>query len=161
MADITAKARIRGERQANDRPISWHVWDISWNDADAASGDTILLPDVFSRSTFVLDARGQVVAVSGGSVSNSVAFTMGARVILTGVYTAVDTPWTGLSTITTPGANIFTASGTSVFSSWFNSAGIIAGTSEARCGITITKGGTAGTLTPRVLVSLALGRIDY
>ena len=160
MADITARATIKGAHQVSDRPFGLHVWEVSWLDTGTSSGDVILLPDKFDKNSYCLGAYGQVVVISTGSVSNSVALQMGATPISTGTFANVVTPWTALDT-TTISTNIQASSTAALLSAFQTDAGVVAGTSWGQFRILITKGGTAGSATPKVLIGALLGRVEY
>lgn len=163
MADITAKAQILGANQASDRPISFHCWDVAWNDVDAGTGDTILLPDKFDKDTVIIASWGQVLAVSNGTVSNSVNLQVGTTVKSTGVFTSSTTPWTAVLDTLVASGNIGVLATGALLSPFRTVAGQLTTppTTEGQFRLVLAKGGTAGTARPRVLVTVAMGRVSY
>lgn len=158
MADITSKARIKGINQRWDRPFAWHVWEVTFNDADAATGDFILLPEKYDTNTRILQGLGQVLVVSNATTC-TINLNPGATVISTGVFTGLTTIVSGLD-LKTISQTVYTSNTNANCCAFNTDSGIVAGTSVGQLGIVITKTGT-GTAVPKILVTALMGRVEY
>lgn len=158
MADITSKATIKGINQKTDRPFDWHVWEITFRDADAATGDFILLPEKYDTNTRILHGTGQTLVVSNATTC-TINFNPGATVISTNVFTGLTSIVSALD-LKTISQTSYTSNANVQCCPFNTDAGIVAGTSVGQLAVVITKTGT-GTASPKLLVSALMGRVEY